>query len=119
MYANGMCKHNNQMGYCPSCAREKSMRGMGHGNAYAMDGMGDGDLLSNLLTGSVTGAESAVGSALASSQLVQQAAQTSAANNLGAQILAFYQNNTALAVGLTVAVGALLVYGTMSFIRGK
>jgi hypothetical protein len=37
MSANGMCRHNNISGYCPSCVREKTMQG----NYGTMAGFGD------------------------------------------------------------------------------
>lgn len=134
MSANGLCKHNNFMGYCPSCLKEQSMRGMGrlNGNMGAdcptgfyrlkVFGVDTGQCLPELDTaisaaeGGVTG--SVAKGAVASSANVA-AAQSAAASALGTKIMNFYKTQPGLAWGLTAGVALLFVYGGMSFIRGK
>lgn len=75
--------------------------------------------LSTLATAAEGGVTSAVGTGVANSSGTQAAVSTAAANAFGTSVMNFYKNNTALAVGVTVAVGALFVYGGMSFLKGK
>ncbi len=75
--------------------------------------------LGTLVDGAQGGIMQTVGTGVANSPGTQTAATTAAANALGAKILAFYKNNPMMAIGLTVAVGGLVVYGTMSFLRGR
>lgn len=66
-----------------------------------------GGVLSSVATGAV------------SSSANQAAAQNAAANAIGTKIVTFYKSKPALAWGLTAAVGLFVVYGGMSFLRGK
>ena len=127
-----MCPHNNMGDYCPSCILQKSqrrngMRGMG---ADCQPGYYEGEVL-GIKTGvclpdSATLAQQAAGGLVGAvttgasqSPGVIVAAQTSAGNALGNKILAFYREKPAVAIGLTLGVVALVVYGGMSFARGK
>lgn len=129
-HANGLCHHNNQMGYCPSCVREKSMRGMRGMGATCPEGYYEAKLfgfntgqcvpdLGTLVEGAQGGIMQTVGTGVANSPGTQAAATSAAASALGTKIVTFYKNNPIMAIGLTVAVGGLLVYGTMSFLRGR
>lgn len=70
----------------------------------------------NAAAGGVTGS---VASGVASSPATAAAAQSAAANAIGTKIVNFYKSNPTMAIGLTVVVGGLLIYGTMSFLRGR
>ncbi len=127
-----MCPHNNMGDYCPSCILQKSQRSMG------MRGMG-ADCQPGYYEGAVFGIKTgvclptsetlaqqaagglvgAVTSGAASSPGVITAAQTAAGNSLGNKIVGFYREKPAIAIGLTLGVVALVIYGGMSFARGK
>lgn len=139
MNAIGLCHHNNLGNACPSCVREKNgMKGMGRLGSYSdFAGMGacpegyyeasvfgikTGQCVPNLSTlveGAQSGALETVGTGVAQSPATAQAAQNAAASAIGTKIVNFYKNNPAMAWGATAAVAALLVYGGMSFIRGR
>lgn len=65
------------------------------------------------------GVAASVGTGVATSPATQSAATAAAGSALGQKIIGFYKNNPALAWGGTAAVLALVVYGGMSFIRGR
>lgn len=148
MSYNGTCKHNNIENYCLFCEQEKDqmdrnmMRGLGRLGKYgSMSGFGtmgieckpgyyeakifgvptgqcvptSGALLDTALE-AWTGA---VATGVATSPATQAAAHGLISQALGDKILAFYKNQPVLAVGSTVVVGGLLVYGLMSFVRGR
>lgn len=138
MNAIGLCRHNNLGNHCPSCLKGTRMNGMGRLGSYSdFAGMGacpegyydlkilgvsTGQCLPNLrqvTEGVQSGVLETVGTGVAQSPATAQAAQSAAANALGTKIVGFYKNNPALAWGTTAAVAALLVYGGMSFIRGR
>lgn len=66
-----------------------------------------------------SGALSSVGTGVASSPATQAAATSAAGSALGQKIISFYKNKPVLAWGGTAAVAALVIYGGMSFIRGR
>lgn len=138
MSANGMCQHNNQMGYCPSCSWEKT--GMRSNRLKVMSGGGMGadcpqgyyeakifgistgqcvPNLSTLADAATQGAAGAVGSGVAQSPATQQAATAAAGSALGSKIISFYKDKPLVAYGLTGVVALLVIYGGMSFIRGR
>lgn len=139
MTALGMCPHNNMSGYCPSCERIKNMNHarLRRQGMSRLSGMGDcqpgyyelkvlgfdtgqcAPNLSTVETAAGAGVTSAVGTGVANSSGTQAAVSSAAASAFGTSVMNFYKNNTAVAIGVTVAVGALLVYGGMSFLRGK
>lgn len=106
-----------------------SGRGMGRlGMGTCPDGYYDlkvlgfdtGQCLPNLSTaanaaaGGVTGS---VGTGVANSAATQSAISSAAASALGTKVINFYKNNPVVAIGATVAVGGLLIYGAMSFLK--
>lgn len=159
MSATGMCRHNNIHGYCPSCVRERSMKGMGRLGSYSdfaggmaptgtygaetsarralsgpmgacpegyydlkIFGVSTGQCapsLTTLTSGAQSGALQAVASGTAQSPATAQAVQSAAASAIGSKIVNFYKSSPALAWGLTLGGAALLIYGGMSFLRGK
>lgn len=129
-----MCRHNNQMNYCPSCAGEKSMRGMGRLNGMGADtcptgyyrlkvyGIDTGQCLptgSTAVEAAQSGVLNSAATGVANSAATKNALSSASATAIGTKIVNFYKTNPVIAIGVTVAVGALLVYGTMSFVRGK
>lgn len=75
--------------------------------------------LSTILSSAEAGVVGSVGTGVANSAATQAAVSTAAANAFGTSIMNFYKNNTVVAVGVTLAVGGILIYGAMSFLRGK
>lgn len=74
---------------------------------------------STVASGVQTGVSSSVATGVAQSPATAQAVQSVAANAIGTRIVNFYKGNPVVAWGATAAVAALLVYGGMSFIRGR
>ena len=60
-----------------------------------------------------------IGVGIATSPTTQAAVTGAAGQALGDKIIAFYKNQPVIAIGSTVAVGGFLVYGLMSFLRGR
>lgn len=85
-------------------------------------GVDTGQCLPNLNTAAgaaQSGVISSAATGVASSPATQAAAQSAAANALGTRIVNFYKSNPTMAIGASVAVLALVVYGGMSFLRGR
>ena len=123
--ANGVCHHNNQMGYCPSCSKEKTMRGMGRGMGAAncqpgyyeaeIFGIKTGQCLpsSGTLLNAAQGAVvSTTATGIANSQATQTAVANAAAASLGVKILNFYKQKPVIAYGATALVVLLTLAGT-------
>lgn len=107
-----MRRSMNGMGAtCPSGYYEASVFGFKTGQCVPD--------LGTIVDGAQSGVMQTVGTGVANSPGTQAAATSAAANALGTKIFAFYKNNPMVAIGLTVAVGGLVVYGTMSFLRGR
>ena len=144
MNAIGLCQHNNLGNHCPSCLREskmnrRMMQGLGRLGSYSdfAGGMGacpEGyyDLkifgvstgqcapsLSTVTSGAQSGALSTVATGVAKSPATSAAIQSATAQTLGNKIVGFYKNQPVMAWGLTAGVIALVVYGGMSFVRGR
>lgn len=118
-----MCQHNNIQTYCPSCLRQGLNGGPMNRSFGAYELIpGTGIMVPDageLINAAGAGATSIVGQNLAQSTAVKEGALTAAGNTLGQKIVKFYSENTVAAVAGTVVVGGLLVYGLMSFVRGK
>ena len=133
MSATGLCKHNNLENYCPTCKKEMGMYHYGMNGTMGADckpgyyelkvaGIPTGQCLptsSTALSAAQGGVVSAVGTGVASSAATQAALQSAAAQTLGEKIISFYKTKPAIAWGGTAAVVALVIYGGLSFIRGK
>lgn len=75
--------------------------------------------LATVVNGAQSGVMQTVGTGVANSPGTQAAASSAAANAIGTKLVNFYKNNTLVAAGATVVIGGLLVYGAMSFLRGR
>lgn len=75
--------------------------------------------LDQLLASASAGAQQQIAANLAQSQSVQQAATNAAGTALGTKIVTFYKTQPLLAWGITGLAVMFLVYGGMSFARGK
>lgn len=85
-------------------------------------GIKTGQCIPNLKTlaqGAATGATGAVTTGVANSSATKAAITNAAGNALGTKIINFYKDKPAIAYGVTAAVVLLVVYGGMSFVRGK
>lgn len=122
----GLCPHNNYKTYCPSCIRANSFHGGSmkhhqHMGAYELI-PGSGIMVpdaTELAQAAAGGALSATGQTLSQSQTVQQGAITAAGNTLGQKIVKFYTEKPVIAIGATVAVGGLLIFGLTSMFKKK
>lgn len=74
----------------------------------------DSGTLANQAAGS---AITSIATGVATSPATIQAGKTAVANSLGQKIMDFYTKKPAVAIGVTVALGALVVYGFMSFAK--
>ncbi len=99
------------MGACPDGYYDLKILGASTGQCLPK--------LSTVSSGIQSGALSTVATGVAQSPATSQAAQSAAANAIGTKIVNFYKNNPTMAWGATAAVAALLVYGGMSFVRGR
>lgn len=75
--------------------------------------------LSTAVEGAQGGVMSTVGTGVASSPATSAAAQNIAASTLGTKIISFYKEKPMIAWGATALIGLFVVYGGMSFLRGK
>jgi hypothetical protein len=140
MNAIGLCSHNNNANYCPFCQQQEAeMNGIGRLGSYSdfAGGMGacpegyyeleifgvkSGQCVPNLRTiteGAQSGVMQSVGTGVAQSPATQTAATTAAGNALGQKIFNFYKEKPMVAWGLTAGVALFVVYGGMSFLRGR
>jgi hypothetical protein len=128
MSANGMCPHNNLSNYCPSCCHDKAraMAGMGADACPAgyyrlkIFGVDTGQCLpsgSTALDAAQGGVLQSAAAGVAQSSATQSALSNASANAIGTKIVNFYKQSPTVAIGATLGVGALLVYGAMSFLK--
>ena len=74
---------------------------------------------STALEAAQAGAAGAVATGVATSPATQAAATSAAGQAIGQRIISFYQQQPVVAIGSTLAVGALLVYGTMKALGAR
>lgn len=75
--------------------------------------------LSTIVSGAQGGVLQTVAAGTAQSPATAQAAQNAAANAIGTKIINFYKTKPLIAWGTTAAVAAFVVYGGLSFLRGR
>jgi hypothetical protein len=75
--------------------------------------------LNTAATAAETAVSAATGAGIAQSAATQSALQNAAASAFGTKVLNFYKAQPVLAWGLTAGVAAFVVYGGLSFIRGR
>lgn len=140
MNAMGMCHHNNWANYCPSCARENSMKGMGRLGSYSdfAGGMGAecqpgyydlkifgistgqcAPTLSTLTEGAQSGALSTVATGVATSPATQAAAESGAVQAVATKSWSYIKEHPYMVAGGVAAAVLLIIYGGMSFARGR
>lgn len=114
----GLCPHNNYRTYCPSCLGGKMPNQLGAYELIPGTGIMVPDI-GELAAGASTGAVSTAGQTIASSSTVQQGAITAAGNTLGQKIVKFYTEKPVVAIGATLAVGGLILFGLMNLGKKK
>lgn len=72
-----------------------------------------------LREGLESGAAGVLATGVATSPATQAAATSAAGQAIGQRIIGFYQKQPVVAIGSTLAVGALLVYGTMKALGAR
>ena len=75
--------------------------------------------LSVLAEGAQSGALATVGEGVAQSPGTQRALEAGVASKLGTTIVNFYKNQPVVAWGVTGLAALMLVYGGLSFVRGR
>lgn len=128
MNHTGMCNHNNLKGYCPSCLGGSDMLGFHKSQmgSECQPGYYKDPILGLCLPTSGTLLNQAQGSLLstvatgaASTPAVQEAGIQAAASSFGQKVFDFYRQKPVMAWGITAAAALFVVYGGMTFIRGK
>lgn len=107
-YSLGTCRHNNLTGYCPSCLREKSMRGMGR-----LNGMGQpmGDVFSDLLTNAQNAITGSLATTIATNPAIQAAGAQQASLLSATAAVNYAKAHPFIVGGAVLGVAALVLVG--------